>query len=83
MKLSFVFLSFFFSEMTLLLQTQNGEFKLSNYKMKIHLYDTVMVQGKLAHFEASFVVFLTTINCAMFELLSVAIIYSGISFFFS
>ena len=83
MKLSFVFLSFFFSEMTLLLQTQNGEFKLSNYKMKIHLYDTVMVQGKLADFEASFVVFFTTINCAMFEVLSVAIIYSRISFFFS
>ena len=36
MKLSFVFLSLFFPEMTSLLQTQNGEFKLSNYKMKIH-----------------------------------------------
>ena len=83
MKLNFVFLSFFFSEMTSLLQTQNGEFKLSNYKMKIHSYGTIMIQGKLMHFEASFVVFFTTINCAMFELLSVAIIYSRISFFFS
>ena len=34
MKLSFVFLYFFFSEMTSLLQTQNGEFKSRNYKMK-------------------------------------------------
>ena len=73
MKLSFVFLSFFFSEMTSLLQTQNGEFKSSNYKMKIHSYGTIMIQGKLMHFEAGFVVFFTTINCAMFELLSVAI----------
>ena len=40
MKLNFVFLSFFFPEMTSLLQTQNGEFKLSNYKMKIHSYGT-------------------------------------------
>ena len=83
-KLSFVFLSFFFSEMTSLLQTQNGEFKLSNYKIKIQSYGTIMVQGKLTHFEASFVVFFTTINWAMFELLSVARIYPRIfSFFFS
>ena len=34
------------------------------------------------HFEASFMVFFTTINCAVFELLSVAIIYQRISFFF-
>ena len=83
MKLSFVFLSLFFSEMTSLLQTQNGEFKLSNYKMKIHSYGTIMIQGKLTYFEASFVVFFTTINCAMFGLLSVARIYPRIfSFFF-
>ena len=61
--------------MTSQLQTQNGEFKLSNYKMNIHSYGTIMIQGKLMHFEAGFVMFFTTINCAMFELLSVAIIY--------
>ena len=55
MKLSFVFLSLFFPEMTSLLQTQNGEFKLSNYKMNIHSYGTIMIQGKLMHFEAGFV----------------------------
>ena len=38
MKLSFVFLYFFFSEMTSLLQTQNGEFKSRNYKMKNYLF---------------------------------------------
>ena len=69
--------------MTSQLQTQNGEFKLSKYKMKIHWYGTIMIQGKLMHFEAGFVVFFTAINCAMFELLSVAIIYPRIfSFLF-
>ena len=51
--------------------------------MKIHSYGTMMIQGKLMHFEASFVVLFTTINWAMFELLSVARIYARIfSFFF-
>ena len=56
--------------MTSQLQTQNGEFKLSKYKMKIHSYGAIMIQEKLMHFEASVVVLFTTINWAMFELLS-------------